>query len=249
MVSLLNKALFALRFFTRLPIPGGNNADDDLASTALTFPLVGLVIGGLISIVWAVSAFLLPALPAAGIAITAGILITGALHEDGFSDCADGLGGGFTKEKALEIMRDSRIGAYGAIAMVFTIGLRWSALAELTILGGVTALLIAHMVSRNVIITALATSTYARDKGLGSSVSAGTTIQTLLIASTFTLTISLLIGGLPGFIATLIGTGIAWLFLQYLIKRLSGYTGDGLGAMQQLAEISVFLTLAGFWGS
>ena len=139
----VEKYLFTLRFFTRLPIPEAKGSDGNLAGAALAFPFAGLSVGLLCALVWWLATALVPPLPAAGVTLLFGILITGALHEDGFSDCADGLGGGFTRERALEIMRDSRIGAYGACALVFTVGLRWSGLASFSPIAGVLALLLA----------------------------------------------------------------------------------------------------------
>ena len=117
--------LVAQQFLTRLPTPGWVDYEPGgLARSARYFPLVGLVVGALSALIWLIFAPILPASLAAGLAIAVMILATGALHEDGFADCCDGLGGGANQERALEIMRDSRIGAYGAIGLVMVIGLR-----------------------------------------------------------------------------------------------------------------------------
>ena len=245
----LAQLVFALRFCTRLPIPGSHEYDGDLADAAILFPFVGAIIGLLVGMVWWLANLFFPGLSAAGIAIGFGILLTGALHEDGLSDCADGLGGGQTRERALEIMRDSRIGAYGAAALVMTIGLRWTALAALDRIFGLAALVIAHMASRSAIVIALATATYARDNGLASSVAAGVNKQVLVLLLAGCAVVSFLIDGFAGIIAALSAFVGAWLFLIKLKSRLGGYTGDGLGAMQQIAEITVLLVLAGFWSS
>jgi adenosylcobinamide-GDP ribazoletransferase len=235
---------FTLRFFTRLPIPGVANHEGDLAARAVWFPVAGLVIGILSGIVWLIACAFFPALPAAGLALGFSILVTGALHEDGFADCADGLGGGHTRERALEIMRDSRIGAYGAIALILTIGLRWSALASLGIWPGFWALIIAHCVSRAAITLPLAHSRYARKDGLGASVAEGISSSTFIgIIAVFAL-VALTAGGIGGILAAAIAFAAAWAFMKYLESRLGGYTGDGLGAIQQIAEMAVLLTLA-----
>lgn len=247
MPSLLQQTLFSLQFFTRLPIPGDHGKDKDLASAAIAFPIAGFVIGLLIAGIWTIAFWLLPPYPAAGLTVFFAVLVTGALHEDGFSDCADGLGGGFTKEKALEIMRDSRIGTYGAIALIFTIGLRWLSLGSVPLSAGIAMILIAHIVSRSAMNIALATSRYAREQGLGGSVAEGITFETLGITTLISLLLALVFGGFAGLLSGIIGLLIAWLFLQYLIKRIGGYTGDGLGAMQQVCEISIFIALAGYW--
>ena len=241
------KYLFALRFFTRLPISGSASQDGNLASSALAFPFVGLTVGALCAVIWFLASAILPPLPAAGLAILSGLLLTGALHEDGFSDCADGLWGGYTKERVLEIMRDSRIGAYGACALIFTIGLRWTSLASFDVTSGALALLIAHMTGRAAITSALAFSTYARESGLGKTVSEGISEKDFWFIFLVTILLALALGWMAGLLAALAGFAAAWAFLQYLVKRIDGYTGDGLGTMEQCAEISVFLVLLVFW--
>lgn len=239
--------LTALRFFTHLPLPQGGAGERSLAKAALGFPLAGILIGALIALVWAASATLLPALPAAGLAIATGLIITGALHEDGLSDCADGLGGGNTRERTLEIMRDSRIGAFGAAALIVTIGLRWVALGELSLFNGIWALLIAHTVSRTAILPALAFSSYARKEGLGSTVSDGISSTQLAMTLAVALLFAILLGGVAGLFAAILAVAAAFAVLKYLEARLGGYTGDGLGAMQQIAEIIIMLALCAQW--
>ena len=243
----LQDLLTALRFFTRLPLPVAQDAERPLSAAAIGFPVAGLVIGALVALVWVAAVPLLPALPAAGLAIAAGLIITGALHEDGLSDCADGLGGGSTRERALEIMRDSRIGAFGAAALILTIGLRWVALGEFGLLEGVWALLTAHTVSRTAILPALAFSSYARKEGLGTTVADGISTPQLAMAIAVAMLLAILFGGLAGLIAALLALAAAFAFLKYLETRLGGYTGDGLGAMQQIAEVTAVLALCAFW--
>lgn len=209
--------------------------------------MVGLIIGILAGTVYFASSLLLPALVSAGLAVATGLIVTGALHEDGLADCADGLGATSNREKALEIMRDSRIGAYGAVALILSIGLRWTAISALSPLSGFLALLIAHSASRSTIPLAMRFSQYARIDGLG-GMAQGDIIEkefyaTLLISAV----IALLLGWNFGVIASAVGFLSAWLMLKYLEYRLGGYTGDGLGAMQQVAEITILITLAGFW--
>lgn len=242
-----DKFLFALTFFTRLPLGRDRSFGSNLAEAAMAFPLAGLAIGLMTGMAWWIAASLLPPLTAAGIAIGFAMLLTGALHEDGLSDCADGLGGGSTRERILEIMRDSRIGSYGAAALTISIGLRWAALSGLGAWSGLLALAIAHAVSRGAIVLALAWSAYARTKGLGSIVSSGVSARELNIVVALSAAIALLFGGISGLIAAAAGCAIAWLVLKRLEARIGGYTGDGLGAMQQGAEITILVMLAGFW--
>ncbi|MCB1438533.1 MAG: adenosylcobinamide-GDP ribazoletransferase [Nitratireductor sp.] len=246
MAGLAASFLQAMGFFTRLPVPAtGNSELPRLNDSAIMFTFAGLAIGLVIGLAWFVAAHLLPPLPAAGVAIAAGMLLTGALHEDGLSDTADGLGGGHGRERALEIMRDSRIGAYGAAALIVSIGLRWTALAEFTPLQGLFALAAVHMTSRTAILQALAFSRYARDKGLGSTVSDGVSQSTFWIAAAAAVLLSGAITGPAGWIAAAIGLFAARIMLAWLERRLGGYTGDGLGAMEQVAEITTLLVIAG----
>lgn len=243
----LERFFFTLRFFTRLRVPVQGGHDGNLAENAILFPLVGLFIGGLIGVVWWFASQILPPAIAAGLVIGTGLLLTGGLHEDGFADCADGLGGAMTREKALDIMRDSRVGAYGAMALVLTIGLRWAALAALAPAYGVLALLVAHSGSRALIALPLAASRYARPQGLADSVSDGITKRDLLFVLALATVISLVAAGWAGLVALSVAVSAAWGFLKYMESRLGGYTGDGLGAVQQIGEITLLITLAGFW--
>lgn len=247
----LSNFLLTLAFFTRIPLPNafGKKIDHDASLTEAIafFPVIGLLIGIILAGVWlGVSAFV-PPLVAAGLTIGIGLLITGALHEDGFADCADGLGATPDRDKALEIMRDSRVGAYGALALVWTIGIRWVALASLAPIAGAFALVIAHAGSRSAIIIAMRWADYARPEGLGKLASGEASNSNLIIAFVTAITIALVLGQISGIIALAAGLLLAWAFLVYLTRRLGGYTGDGLGAMQQISEISILIVLAGFW--
>lgn len=248
MRELIGKFCFALRFFSRLPVPESAAEPQDLAEAAIAFPLAGLAIGFATGVVWWLANAFLPPAAAAGLALAAGMLLTGALHEDGLADCADALLGGATRERALEIMRDSRIGTYGAAALVFSIGLRWVALAGLSVAAGFAALLIAHMAARGAIILALGHADYARRKGAGTLVAAGADKQTVNLTVAVSLLIALLFGGWGGLLAGIVGFAAAFAILSWLKRRIGGYTGDGLGAMEQAAEIGILLTLAGVAG-
>jgi adenosylcobinamide-GDP ribazoletransferase len=249
LADLFTQTVSALRFFTRLPIPAGRFAvsdGHDLAGSVTAFPIAGAVIGTLIALFWWAASLLLPSILAAGLAIGFSLLLTGALHEDGFADCADGLGGGHMKERALEIMRDSRIGAYGAAALFMTLALRWAALSTLAPVPGVVALVITHTVSRSAITIALANGNYARKQGLGISVSGGVEKGRFWLITAIALLIGLGLGGVAGLCAAILAYGASWGFFLWLKQKLGGYTGDGLGAMQQIAEITVLVVLAGF---
>ena len=237
-----------IMFLTRLPVPEGlRQVEGRLARSARYFPLVGVLIGVIAGCVFAVAAQVLPTFGAAGLAIVTGLLLTGALHEDGLADCADGLGAGGTPERMLEIMRDSRIGTYGAAALIVSIGLRCIALSEMSAIEGLKAMVIAHALSRAMLPPVLVSGQYARTRGLASSVAGGVSNREAGFSTLLAFAIAMIAGPEAGFAAiaaAVLGGGI---ILAVLMRKLGGYTGDGLGAVQQIAEIAVLLTLAGFW--
>jgi len=245
------RLIAALMFFTRLPLPDAlarrAAAHEGLDRAAPVVGLAGLVIGLIVALVWWIASGLFPAPVAAGIAIGAGFLLTGGLHEDGLADTADGLGAGKDRERTLEIMRDSRIGTFGAAALVFSLALRWAALASLSVGAGMLALMIAHGAARSAIALALRHSSYARKEGTGSLVAAGNSDAEFAAALGVGAAIAVILGGFTGLAAAGIGLGAAAIVLAVSHRRLSGYTGDTLGAMEQAAEIAILVALAGFW--
>lgn len=242
--------LAALQFFIALPMPAAlaRHADHEsgLDRAVTVFPLAGLAIGLAVALVWTVTGSLMPATVAAGLTVAAGMALTGALHEDGLADCADGLGAR-DRETILDIMRDSRTGSYGVAAIVFSVGLRWAALAAMPLSAGALALMVAHALSRATIAIALRFSTYARREGTGSLVAAGISTQESLIAAGVAFVIVVLLGGFAGVLAWLAGFAAATLVLMAMERRIGGYTGDVLGAMQQAAEIAAMIALAAMW--
>lgn len=238
--------LSAQQFLTRLPGPGWIGwADDRLARAAKWFPVVGVVLGVIAGLILVGAAQVLPAYVAAGLAITSLLFLTGGLHEDGLADCCDGLGGGATRARALEIMRDSRIGAYGAMAVVMSIGLRWAALAEMDVWTGFAALVIALTAGRAAMVMMLWSGVYARDEGAAASAAAGVTGREAVLAMALAIAIGVGLGGMIGGLAVLAALILAQLWLMRLTARLGGYTGDGLGAAEQIAQIAVLLIFVG----
>lgn len=242
----------ALQFFTRLPIPRWVGFEPQwLNHASRYFPLVGLVVGAITAVVYALSAWLLPAPAAAVLSTVAGIYVTGAFHEDGFADMCDGFGGGMTSERVLEIMKDSRIGAYGAIGIVGVLALKLSALAMLPPLMAIAALLVAHPLSRLMSTALIWRLDYARAEGKAKPLAQKMASSEFLIAA-LTATIPALLlcthGWLPwtalafGLIAASAAAG--WLAALF-VRRIAGYTGDCLGAVQQVTEVVFYLaTLA-----
>ena len=239
----------AQTFLSRLPAPAwAGYRPGELGAASRYFPLVGAVLGGLAGLVWlgAVAATGLPAL-AAGLAIGALILLTGGLHEDGLADCCDGLGGARDKTRVLEIMRDSRVGAYGVIGLVVVIGLRWAALVEQPLTQGAVCIILAAMIGRAAMLIPMATLDYARTDGAARDASNGVGPADLTIAFAFTLAATALAAWLIGVIAfvALAASVVATLiWTRQLRRRLNGYTGDGLGAAEQIAHTTALIALA-----
>lgn len=251
LVELRDDLARACVFLTRLPVRWPETTRKDGLARALRLaPLVGAGLGLVAGAVYCLaSAVGLPPLAASGLALLFTFCLTGGLHEDGLADVADGLGGNSVKER-LAIMRDSRVGSYGVAAIALSLLLRGTALAALSVWpDGVLALIGAHALSRAVFPAAMRGLLSARPGGLGEAAGrpSRTDIGTALGLG-FALALAALgpVAGLLALIVTSVAVGLgAWL----AARLLGGYTGDVLGALQQLAEISVLLTAAAILGS
>lgn len=231
-----------LMFFTRLPVPSQELGERPLAASIWAAPFAGVVVALCAALAYALASALgLAAGPAAALALGAGILASGALHEDGLADTADGFGGGRSKERVLEIMRDSRIGSYGALALGLSLLLRWTALAGLSGTWTVLAALVAaHAASRALLPAFMALLPPARADGLGAG--AGTVRQEAALLAVALGAIPLLLLGFGGFVAAiLLLAALFFAFRALCLRKIGGQTGDTLGALQQAAEILVLL--------
>ncbi len=249
-------------FYTRIPCPKSIDHNPDYLNKASRyFPLIGWIVGGISFLVYYLSAVLFTNEIAVILAIIAGILTTGAFHEDGFADVCDGFGGGWTKEKILLIMKDSAIGAYGAIGLVLLFLLKFEAISDALFtlgIGNVDSIIYnllifisAHSVSRLSAISIVFTHQYSREDASSKSKP---------IAKSFTwkeVIGALFFGLLPLVILSffqwqlllaLIPVFIARFFLaRYFQKWIDGYTGDCLGATQQVCEVIFYLSIIGIW--
>lgn len=242
--------LGAIRFFTRLPVPAwvGHSAEA-LNHSARYFPAVGLVVGAIGALVYLAAAQLWPQPVAVLLSMAATIHATGAFHEDGLSDSVDGLGGGWDKLRILEIMKDSRVGSYGVVALWLGLSGKFALLAALDPALVPFALLAGHALSRFCSTLLLATMDYVREdllakaKPLATRLSAGA----LLVATSFALPgLFLLPADKMLFGVALAGLATFWLARQFR-RWLGGYTGDCLGATQQVSEIAFYLGLLAVW--
>ncbi|MEM9050040.1 MAG: adenosylcobinamide-GDP ribazoletransferase [Pseudomonadota bacterium] len=240
--------VLAVTFLTRLPLRDPHPyAPARMAAAARYFALVGGVIGALAAGLWLAAGLVWSAPVAAILAIAFGILLTGALHEDGLCDSADGLGGGRTAARALEIMRDSRIGAYGALALIHSVGLRVALLAAMPPTAGAAALLGAHSASRAAATQLMASAPYLRPDGAGGFAAAGLPANVMPTALCTAILCSLPLGLIDARAALggLVGAAaLALVFRRWSVRRLGGHTGDTLGASEQLAQIGYLLGAA-----
>ena len=238
----------AMLFLTRVPLRAARPEGDapSLGRAVRAFPIVGALIGLFAGIVYAIAAGIgLPDIVAAVLAVGAGALITGALHEDGLADMADGFGGGSTRERKLAIMRDSRIGAYGVITLVVVLAAKVGAIADLEEIGLVIASMVAAAgVSRAAMPAVMLWLDPARDDGLAAD--AGRPRRRPMCGPGSRLAAVLAVGlltwsGLVAFLIAGIGTAaVAWL----AERQVGGHTGDVLGGVQQFSEVLFLLTLA-----
>ena len=227
----------AFSLLTRLPVPVDHaRAGERGAAAAWAFPVVGLIIGGAAGVTAALAGWLgLPAGMAAASALAFLAVVTGGMHEDGLADFADSMGG-MTVERRLEIMKDSRIGAYGVTALSIALLARWSGIVELSGWTAVCTLAAVGAASRAVMVLLMFAMPPARPSGLSAGV--GKPDNTVvLIAAAISLVACLLFTGLSGaFLFLLTFTGalpVYWI----ATRALGGQTGDTLGAAQQTAEI------------
>jgi len=240
----------ALQFFTRLPIPAWVGFEASwLQHASRYFPLVGCVVAAIAAGVYYAAALVLPAPVAAVLSTAATIYATGAFHEDGFADTCDGLGGGMTRERVLEIMKDSRVGAYGAIGIVCMLAAKLTALAMLPPRAAIAALFLAHPLSRLAATALIWRLDYVRGEGKAKPLAQQMTgAEFAIAAGTTLLSMAVLLATGQASLAALIGAGLAalvaalWLGRKF-VRRIGGYTGDCLGAVQQLAEVLVYIAL------
>ena len=234
----------AVQFLTRLPVLRDLPfSEDRLTEATKFFPLVGLMIGLIgAGVLWAAS-LVFPLPVAVLLSTVATIAATGAFHEDGLADAADGLGGGLTRERAMEIMRDSRIGTYGAVTLGLTLALKVAALASLPLAVALPLLALGHGISRYAPVAVVFTSSYARDEGakfVAPTISAGGHAVSAVTAAVLFAALWLAIG--PAALMGAVGGGVLAIGMARIyLRKLGGFTGDCLGATQQMAELGLIL--------
>lgn len=249
----------ALMFYTRIPCPENIDHSDDYINKATRyFPLMGWIVGGISFAAFYLSSFLFDPNIGVLLSLVAGVLVTGAFHEDGLADVFDGFGGGWTKEKILEIMKDSRVGAYGVIALVFLFGLKFFALTNfISKLVTPNYLMLAllfvsyHALARLTAINIVFTASYSRadESSKAKPIAKAHSYKEIIGAYFF--------GLLPLIFLCFFNWQFALVIIplfilyfrskKYFIKWIDGYTGDCLGAVEQMAECVCLLTFLAIW--
>lgn len=234
----------AMTFFTRLPVDPREPNGWGLAGSAWAFPLVGAGIGAVAALAFLLAQLVgLGSWPAGILAVLAGVAITGALHEDGLADAADGLFGGHDRAARLAIMRDSRQGSFGVLAVVLSVLLRAAALAAIgDVIHGGLALISAHAASRAVLPAAMWALPPARTDGLGATAGRPGTAGMAVAAAIGVATAATALGPVRGLTAVCLMGLAVFALAGFARRQVGGFTGDILGAIEQIGEIVMLLT-------
>jgi len=236
----------ALTFYTRIPLPSFSEQSEAIqAHSIIHFPLVGWIVGSVSALVYIVCSWVLPPSVAILLSMIGSILLTGGLHEDGLADSCDGFGGGWTKEQILAIMKDSSAGVYAILGLGLILSLKFLLLIEMEPSWVPAVLISGHSISRFFAASLLYTCEYVG----GGNRSKSQSFVKKLSGQEFILLAVL--GGLP--IIILLGWayllllaplwGIRWLLVRCFMIKIGGYTGDCLGATQQLTEVFFYLMI------
>ncbi len=239
----------ATTFLTRIPVGWVQGMEvGDLSKAAWSFPIVGLVVGGIGgAAIYGAAALDLHPLACAFFGLAVMALITGGLHEDGFADVADGFGGGGDKTRILEIMRDSRVGSFGVLALVFGVGIRAAALSGAPGPGlAWVTLIVAAIFSRAVLPMVMATMPAARTDGLSQGAGRPSMTGAFIALALGLFALFALLPVNLAFVAIMVAIPLAGLIVLWAYRRLGGQTGDVLGAIQQVIEMSVIIAAAGW---
>ena len=246
--------LIALQFLTRVPVPAWVGWKPEwLNDSARHFPAVGLVVGGFAALVLWAAAHAWSAPVAVLLSMAATVWLTGAFHEDGLADTCDGLGGAVARERALAIMKDSRLGTYGAVALLLVLALKAAALHSLAtrdLLATLAALPLAHAWSRVATVLLLRLLPYGGDaehakaKPMAQQVDGLAFAIAMLWAALAAASAAVFLPGVALAAAALAVGATTLCMARWLKRRLGGYTGDALGATQQFSELAVYLAVA-----
>jgi adenosylcobinamide-GDP ribazoletransferase len=236
----------ALMYFTRIPCPKWvDHSAEYLNKSSRYFPVVGIIVGGISALSLWLFQWVLPIEIALILSMVTSVLVTGAFHEDGFADVCDGFGGGWTKEKILLIMKDSRLGTYGVIGLALILLLKFSLLSRMPLNTIMVALIAGHAISRLNAVSLIYTAQYAREDDSSKSKPLATKMDNgSLVFAIITGVLPLLLFANAYVLLSIIPLLLArWYFSGYFKKWIGGYTGDCLGALQQVSEVLFYMSL------
>lgn len=239
----MNSFLFALQQLTRIHIKDVPFEPRDLGRSPLYFPLVGLIIGVLAAAFYAAADSIFPSAVVASLLVVGLVMLTGGIHLDGFMDTVDGVFSGRPRERKLEIMRDSRVGAFGALGVACLLLIKFTLIYELPSGCVPGILLVMPVISRWAMVYAIARFPYAREEGMGRLHSEYTGTKELIIVSAVTLLISVAAAGPAGLLLLIAAWGFTEILCRYFIVHLGGLTGDTYGAVNETCEVFVLLGL------
>ena len=244
--QLLSIFFNALTFYTRIPGPNWvEYSSHNLNRSSAYFPLVGILVAGLSYGVFCLAQYFLPVHLSILISMVASLLITGAFHEDGFADLCDGFGGGWSQADILRIMKDSRLGTYGVSGLFFILALKWASLSALAVDDLLISLVIAHALSRAWSISLIALLPYvqADSQSKAKPIAQHWYGKDLALAWCWAIIPLFFIPISTALVLIAIGL-VAMLIIRHWFNcRLQGYTGDALGASQQIQEILIYWAL------
>lgn len=240
--------LTAIMFYTRIPVPKNMDYSDELLNQSTRyFSFIGWIVGGFGAIIFYASQFIFPVTISVVLSMVSTVLLTGAFHEDGFADSCDAFGGGWTREKILKIMKDSRIGTYGTVGLLFILATKYFSLINVHIEQIPFVLFASHALSRYSATGMIFFSTYARDDATSKVKPVGKELSAIdyLISLIFGTAPLLLLAYIYSYWYLLIFLSIIpiiYFLKQYFEKWIGGYTGDALGATQQISEVIFYLS-------
>jgi adenosylcobinamide-GDP ribazoletransferase len=232
--------LAALQFLTRIPVRTGTLQDKDLRAAAWFYSAIGLLVGGLLALLnWALAARV-PVGPRLVLLLACNAGVTGGLHLDGLADTADGVIGGRTPQQALEIMRDSRIGTFGVLALLGVLALQFAAMYAMPPAALKRALILAPAWGRTAMVVSAASGEPARAEGLGFAFASTVRLRHAIACAAVALFATLIAAArLTAWIVLATGAIVA-AFTRYFSDRVGGLTGDTLGTINEATETAVF---------
>jgi len=236
----------ALMFYTRIPVPKhALHSQQVLNKSRKYFPLIGIIVGLIAASTYTVASFVFSAELSIALSLASGVLITGAFHEDGFADTCDGFGGGWTHDQVLRIMKDSLIGTYAGVGLLLLFGTKFLALIEI-----ITFYVSGHTLSRAISSTMIDFFDYVQDidkskvKPITEDKLALTDVAVSMFITILPLIFLAALTPVIVILASLLSIAVGLAFMGYSRHRIGGYTGDVLGATQQLSELAFYLGFA-----